>query len=638
MAPKIANTIPGPSNFYLKSDSAALKLNQPHHLHPWEYRLPRYRVVLVSLVIFLLTACSSSNTTPAAPAPVFTSTPVTQAVEASPYTYQVATTGTAVTFSLTSEPTGATLSGNTISWTPTAEQSRVSNSFTVTATASGGASATQSWAVTPSGTIRISHIDTLWNETGSTNTPFDWNLLSSYVAALVPQPDGSFKSLSGTAGTNGTFEIPNVPAGYYWLRLAPRDTYWTSSSTFDVGNDFFAPISNPTTPTTATTYINFSFTSLDPTAAPSLLRFNTLEAAVPFLGGSTNAGSTTFFSGGVINGNLDFSVIKNAFVRQYEPTALGSVNGYVLGPELTLSNLSLTTGGHNTISGALNPTVPASINLSIKGSAWVPLFDHIAPTMPAALAGSFSLSVQPFIASDGPNVSPTNPSLPIDLIWTGGNFSAFLTSSSCPTNSTVATFSTNPPLTTSANPPLTTDVEAGTVQYSDPFPATWRRTFRVCQSASVAVPVPGGTTQGITLTNSQTTSLPTATVQPLLSPVRNPKINGADLFTAATINGTAATLTWDPPAIGTPFGYNVAIMSTTTLPNGTVQYLSSTTLGTAKTSMTIPPDLLRSGQTYLFVITSRVDGRANMETSPHRSSLPVANADVISAPITTQSN
>jgi hypothetical protein len=557
-----------------------------------------------------------------------------QGAEVSPYTYQFASTGTAFTFSLTSEPTGATLSGNTISWTPTAQQSRISNSFTVTATASGGASATQSWAVTPSGTIRISRIDTLWNESGSTNTPFDWSLLSSYVAALVPQPDGSFKSLSGTAGANGTFEIPNVPAGYYWLRLGPRDTYWTSSSTFDVGNDFFAPTANTALTTNSTTYFNFSFTSLDPTTARGLLRIDALEAGMPPYSTLTNAGSTAFVGGFAINGNLDYSGIKNAFVRQYEPTAFGSVDGYVLGPELTLSNLSLTTGGHNTISGALNPTVPASINLSVKGSAWVPLFDHIAPTMPAASGGSFSLSVQPFIASDGPNVSPTNPSLPIDLIWTGGNFSAFLTSSSCPTNSTVATLSTNPPLTTSTNPPLTTDVEAGTVQYSDPFPATWRRTFRVCQSASVAVPVPGGTTQGITLTNSQTTSLPTATVQPLISPVQNPKINGADLFTAGTINGTAVTLSWDPPAIGTSFGYNVAIMSTTTFPNGSVGYFSSTTLGTAKTSMTIPPDLLRSGQTYLFVISSRVDGRANMETSPHRSSLPVANADVISAPIT----
>ncbi len=316
---------------------------------------------------------------------------------------------------------------------------------------------------------------------------------------------------------------------------------------------------------------------------------------------------------------LIFPVIKNVFVRQYEPASFGPVNAYVLGPELTLSNLSLTTGGHNTISGALNPTVPASINLSVQGSAWIPLFDHVAPTTPTIKGGGFYLSVQPYIAADNPNVSLSNP---IDLIWPKANSSSSLfNSSDC-----------------SANPPLTTDVEAGTVQYGDPFPAAWRRTFRLCQTASVAVPVPGGGTQNINLTNTQTTSLPTATVKPLLSTVQNPKINGANLFTASTLNSTAVTLSWDPPAIGMPFGYNVAIMNPTTLPDGTVNYLSTTTLGTAKTSMTIPPDLLRSGQTYVFDITSRVDGRANMETSPHRSSLPVANADVISAPMTTQSN
>ena len=601
------------STFLLKFDRDTLKLNRHRHCTRGKYRLPRYRVVLVTLIVFLLTACSGNNTISVPAAPVFTSTPGTQAAEGSPYSYQLAASGTAVTFSLSNAPTGATLSGNTLSWTPTAQQSRTPNSFNVTANASGGASATQSWAVTPSGTIRISRIDTLWNESGSTKRPFDWTIISSYVAALVPQSDGSFQSLSGTAGANGTFEIPNVPAGYYWLKLGPRDTYWTSSSTFDVGNDFFVPTANPTTPTTSTTYMSFSFTSLDPTAARGLLQFDALETLLSPYSASTNPGSTTFVGGLAINGNLDYSVIKNAFVRQYEPAAFGSMDGYVLGPALTLSNLSLTTGGHNTISGALNPMVPASINLSVKGSAWAPLFDHIAPTATTAMGGSFYLSVQPYIAADGPNVLGSNP---IDLIWTRGNFSAFLTPS-C-----------------SANPPLTTDVEAGTVQYSDPFPSAWRRTFRVCQSASVAVQMPGGKTQGIILTNTQTTSMPIAAVKPLISAAQNPKINGADLFNAGTINDTAVTLSWDPPAIGTPFGYSVAIMSPTTLPDGTVGYLSSTTLSTAKTSIAVPPDLLRSGQTYLFVITSLVDGKASMETSPHRSSLPAASAQLVSASVT----
>ncbi|HMH12166.1 MAG TPA: putative Ig domain-containing protein [Edaphobacter sp.] len=612
------------------------------------YRLPRYHVVLVTLISFLLTACSGNNSSPAPAAPVFTSTPVTQAVEGSPYIYQLAASGTAVTFSLTNAPISATLSGNTISWTPTAEQSRVPDSFTVTATASGGPSATQSWTVTPSGTIRISHIDTLWNESGSTSRPFDWSPSSSYVAALVPQPDGSFKSLSGTVGANGGFEIPGVPAGYYWLKLGQRDTYWTSSSTFDVGSDLFVSTSNVALANNSTTSFNFSFTSLDPTTAGGLLQIDALGPGLPPYATSTTAGSTTFFGGLTINGNLDYSGIKNVFVKQYEPTALGSVNGYVLGPELTLSNLSLTTGGQNTLSGALNPKVPASINLSVQGSAWAPLFDHIAPTAPTTTGGSFYLSVQPFIASEGPNVLLSTPSTPIDLIRSSGSFSAFLTSSSCPTNVTLSTFAplptnpiltTSPTLTTPTNPPLTTDVEAGTVQYSDPFPSTWRRTFRVCQSASVTLPLPTGEIQGFTLTNTQTTSLPTAAVMPLLSGVQNPKINGADLFTATTISNTSVTLSWDPPAIGAPYGYEVSILSQTTgLPNGGSIYLVSTTLSTAKTAMTIPPGFLASGKTYLFMISSLVDGKASMETSPHRSLLPTASAELISAPITTVTN
>jgi hypothetical protein len=288
-----------------------------------------------------------------------------------------------------------------------------------------------------------------------------------------------------------------------------------------------------------------------------------------------------------------------------------------MGPELTLSDQSFTSGGHNTVSGSLNPKVPASINLSIQGSAWTRLFDHVAPTAINAIGGSFYLSVQPYIAATGPNLSLSDPKMPIDLIWTSGNFSGFFTP------------------TCSVSPPAMPDVEAANVQYSDPFPATWRRTFRVCQVASVNIPLPGGQTRSTNLTNTQTTELPTATVKPLLSAVQNPKINGADLFTASTVNSTAVTLSWDPPAVGTPYGYTVSVMSpTTVLSTGSVTYITAAVLATAKTSMIIPPDVLAPGKTYFFIITSLVDGKANMETSPHRSALPTASAEIVSAPIT----
>ena len=237
------------------------------------------------------------------------------------------------------------------------------------------------------------------------------------------------------------------------MRLGPQDTYWTSSSTFDIGRDRFGTTANITTPTNSTTYINFSFTSLDPTAG--LLQFDTLEGDLPYFA-STSPGSTTSAGELAAGGNIDFSVIKTAFVRQYESSTFGSMDGYILGPALTLSNLSLTTGGHNTISGALNPTVPASIDLSVNGSAWAPLFDHIAPTTTTAMAGSFYLSVEPYIAADGPNVLDLNP---INLISTGASFIADIGPIPGISPTPVFTSISGPCL---ANQPLTTDVEAGT--------------------------------------------------------------------------------------------------------------------------------------------------------------------------------
>jgi hypothetical protein len=591
-------------------------------------------VVLTAFTFILLAGCGSRDgAIPAPTAPVFTSTPVTQAVEGAVYAYQLATNSGSAAFALSNAPVGATLNGNTISWMPTSAQSRTANSFTVTATTPGGPSATQSWTVTPNGTVRISRIDTVWNESRSTDSPFNWSPVSSFVAALVPQPDGSFASLPGAPGISGVFEIPNVPAGYYWLRISPREIYWTSNSNIDVGTDRFDLNLDHAT-TNSTTTFNFNFTSLDAAAGSGWLQVTSPESVALQFAGTTASGSTNFTAYGSIGGNIDFSGVRNAFVMQYKPTSIGYLKGALLGPELALTNLSLTTGSANTISGALNPSVPASINLSVEASAWTPLLDHIAPTAPTAIGGGFYAYVQPYTAVDNPNVPWT--SSPINLIATlpdtASVFWVLQTSCSGETPSAVRSggFSTATTLQ-----PMTTDVSAGTVQYSDPFPAAWRRTFIVCQNAAVDVPVPGtSTTQSIVLTNSQTTSMPTGTVKPLIAPVQNPKLNGADILTASTIIGTSPTLSWNPPAIGTPFGYQVEIMAPTTALSGVPHYGLGPTLSTTKTSMTIPPGLLQSGQTYLFVISSLVDGRANMEASPHRSSLPVAQADLISAPVT----
>jgi len=81
---------------------------------------------------------------------VFLSAPSTQATEGSVYIYSMRVNVEGAAFALTSGPSGSSLSGHTINWTPTPQQLHTANQFTVTATYAAS-TAMQSWSVTPSG-------------------------------------------------------------------------------------------------------------------------------------------------------------------------------------------------------------------------------------------------------------------------------------------------------------------------------------------------------------------------------------------------------------------------------------------------------------------------------------------------------
>jgi hypothetical protein len=173
-------------------------------------------LLLIALFLSYLVACGR-NSYSAPQNPVFTSTPVTAASQGASYIYHMTATdpaGGTVTFSLTTAAAGASLSGATISWAPTAAESRVSNSFTAKATTPSGGSATQSWTVTPTGTVTVNWVDTDWTPAGPLQIPKLTDLVPS---ALVPQPDGSLELLSGTLASPGVYNIGQVPGGYYWL-------------------------------------------------------------------------------------------------------------------------------------------------------------------------------------------------------------------------------------------------------------------------------------------------------------------------------------------------------------------------------------------------------------------------------------
>lgn len=334
-----------------------------------------------------------------------------------------------------------------------------------------------------------------------------------------------------------------------------------------------------------------------------------------------------------LNSNIDYSKATTGYLLQYEPVSAGSVTGLALGPELTLLNLSLTSGTTNNVDGTLNPSPPSSFDLSVKGSQWAPLFENAGPGTVTPVTASIDIFAQAFAPANVLGAtSPFNVNLPLflpTLFANGAFFGFFQGAGTCLDGLMI---DSNPPIT--SYPPMLTDQDFGALSYGDPFDTSWARVFSLCQVASVQIPTPSGTPSTFLFQDGVNTTIPTAPVSPLALPVQNPTINGASLFTANTVSPSGVTLSWTAPSSGaTPYAYKASLLRWSTFPNGSMGYIGGATFYTGKTSMTLP--LLQSSSTYVIMLTTEVDGRANVETSPNRSALPTAAASVISAPITT---
>jgi hypothetical protein len=595
----------------------------------------------LSICLFL-SACgavSGGNSTGADPAPSFTSTPGTSATQGTAYTYQIQTSSTpnVTTLALMTAPSGATLTGNMLTWTPTAAQSRVSDQFSVTATNAAG-NTTQSWIVMPAGTIAGSWVNTDWTSTGSVAVPVDWTKISSPPAALVPQPDGSFQTVEGNGNSDGTLSIPGVPGGYFWLEIG-NSYYWTSSSTFDFGFDTNAEGPTSVTTSSSTTGMNFDLTGLDPLQPEDEAVF-LWDLNPPFslsFPAGAPAGATSFNANTTVTTNTDFSRSGTAFLMQYEPESFGAMSAFRLGPELTLPGLALVNGTSNTVNGALVPSPQNSFDLNVKGSAWMPLFNNVAPSSPTVEGSDLQITADAFMA-DGklPFVGGMDIPLVADLQQSSPGSSGFLPQLICPVCTGSGPVESGNSTFLPGKPPVTTDQDFGTVQYGDPFPSVWPRVFKFCQTASVPIPLPGSSSSvSSQLVDTQSGSLPTSPIAPLIGQVQNPTINGQSFFVPASVAAMGVVLKWTAPSGTTPTGYKIATFIPGTLPIVGQAYLPSLSFYTAKTSMSLPP--LPAGNTYVFIITAILDGAANFETSPNRSALPTASVSVISAPITISS-
>jgi hypothetical protein len=628
------------------------------------------------------------------PNPTFSSVPSTTLAQATAtYTYGPITAvdpaGTAITYTLTTGP--GTITGNTLSWTTLANFSdRVTpTTFTVTAKTAAGGVATQSWTVTPLRPVSMTIIDKFWGASGEVDNPLYDTVTGTTTTPGIPNAGvivpGSSTTCTSTTGVtltlcavdngDGTYTINNVPAGNYWLVAGPAEHYWTNTNTFDIGTDYVGQKLEGNA-----TAMTLDIGSVGPPATG--LTIDAFSAGDAIWIGSADANSwyappaqtalapgATLFTD--VTDTIPLSTLPaltvDSYILQFDwsgTTGTGSTAGLYQGLSIQADQAEATGFNYTTApaSTPLAPSVPTTLALSMSG--WKTL---IVPGEPVPASGQTSsgdpttffgtyLMAQPY----------TSPLTSIAAI--GGGMPSCGTVA-CPAGYSGWPAGGGPEPATLVNTPhdqrqngnpgplymawaercqssgssgdhCQGAVNGDTVQlsFSNPFPSAWP--YVLWSQQEISVPITGATQLFTTYSNSavEFSSIPTsATVQPVIEPVTSPAINGAfysdaQLTAPLNISWTAATIPSGAPTGSKVAGYRVVVYA---VPTTATPYWDSALaeLFTQSTSVTVPTGLLKAG-TYVFVIESIADARANVTTTPFRSSYPKGTAQIVSAAMT----
>ena len=556
-------------------------------------------------------SATAAVTVTAGPQPTFSSTAPTTAVEGQAYTYNLTAAdpaGGTVTFTVTSGPTNATISGDILSWTPTHAQSRTSNAFVIQAASSEGGVAEQDFAVTPNGTINGIYAELTYTESGKVTVPQQPQTVNAYVLGA----NGNYTAIAGT-GSNGGFSIANVPAGYYMLDVDGQ-YLWTSASDLDLTYPWIGR-ANPTYPTQDTMLtVNFTEGAPQyPDDACSLFVPNGYSALSdsPCSGELWNQSYDLLFYGFALP---DASQGDLTYVYRVQPTTLagGTWTGYALTDYAGQLSLTIPDGGNVMLSGAMTAEPPnASVRANLDVSDFVSLEPLVSPSPSYWAYYNLTIYVQPF---------------------TGDYFLGIMDCSLTQNSGGICDNPTPHSLVLGPNTEDGQNIDLGDVPYANPFPNTWvpYAAFAVIgelpyTADGAAQPYPFLAGVGTFSTQMPTGNSPIA---PLVGQATSITINGGDFYSDQPNAGAQPVVAWNPPTVGTADGYILVVFQLTS--DGYQTFPGQTfAIETGKTSVTIPPDVLQSGYAYVFRLIT-FHGTPNLETAPDYSYFPFGWADAFS--------
>jgi hypothetical protein len=444
-------------------------------------------------------------------------------------------------------------------------------------------------------TLRGSKIDKYFNENGETKAPSD--LSATPLRAIVPDGAGGFTIHPGSGDAAGRFTIPDVPLppnGHYYLSTGTKTQVITRHTEVDLGADQAgrAGARFPSGPTPVT----FHVSGLAPWEDDNDLQFfsPTANGWLPVSGAFANPlgpGDTSTHSLTVDwrDPLVDTSAGDTAYLFQLTFKLSTTGTRYVAATRSLQASVAMVDQIGGDIAGVLEPVSQdqsATVHFRIAG---------VEQLRSAMNPNAYPLDHALIIATR-PGVSEFGGPLPDILIVSAGA--------------------------------ATDDQDLGTMTYGNPFPADWGLLFIHTHLYGVDYLLPG-TNRPRTLVaaiDDRDTAL-RSDLGPVLGPVTNPRVNGLDAFADQSGVGTTPRLSWDPPALGSPNGFQVDVRQLLAVGNRTVDRPIVRFL-TRDSAIQIPPDFVQPGQAYVFTIVAR-SGDVDASHHPNRVSTPFAVASCL---------
>jgi hypothetical protein len=433
------------------------------------------------------------------------------------------------------------------------------------------------------------------------------NPLSSTAVKAV-EADGT-TVLQGSYDTlNGDYSILEVPSGYYWLQVG-SDYIWTSSSSVSLS---WQQAGRAVTLDTTAVDATFDVTRMTPWASNDYLLCYDYNSGLHVNWNTGTAGTTsqTMTIPWLGLPLVDTTQGDAPQVIQYVDSVQGTSTVHTSTPTNAYSwSGTMTNGQSSTFYPVLAPiALTDTVPVYFQRSAFASYRSQYNP--------AYILGWGPFMEADslaGASAIGAADSWLDGVTWQDSN------------NGNVG------------------DVALGDIPAPVLAPGC-QRIYYAGETHYLVLTAPGAVAMAFPVRGirSYTLTPPTSgsPLQPLVSPVKSPIINGVSpLVLPQTVAGLTPSIAWtapDLPSPGTPDEYEVLVYQVgadaglTTATQVARLYLPGT-----QTSLVLPSGILAHGQTYVFLIRSYVDSTSAPSTAPfYYHKFPYGLAESLSAMIT----